>query len=81
MKKLGKETVEVDVLEDIICNGCGETCKDHMDMNFECATVTAHWGYCSPWDTEAHEAHLCVKCYKNLLETLKLEPTIVGGLL
>lgn len=49
--------------EDIICDKCGKSCLNSTEMNFEYATITAHWGYGSNKDLEKHEAHVCEKCY------------------
>ena len=58
--------------EDILCDKCGKTCRDAQGMNFEYATVTAHWGYASKKDLEQHEAHVCEACY----DALGLKPEI-----
>lgn len=51
---------------DIICDKCGKSCRDSIGMNFEYASVKAHWGYGSRKDTEKHEAQICEPCYDGL---------------
>lgn len=69
-------TREETFVSDVLCNVCGKTCKDDLDMNFECATVHANWGYGSRKDTELHEAHICEDCYDEYVKIWKLPPTI-----
>lgn len=57
---------------DIICDKCGRSCRDREGMNFECATITAHWGYGSRKDLEAHTADICEDCY----DALGLKPKV-----
>lgn len=49
--------------EDIVCDKCGQSCRDKMNMNFEFVQLVAYWGYGSGKDTEKHEAEVCEKCY------------------
>jgi len=74
-KKVVK-TEEVDEVEDIICNKCGNTLKDDCRINFEGIKLRTSWGYASKKDGETHESHLCEKCYDELIETFKYPPTI-----
>ena len=77
MYKTETRTIEEEYVKDVICNMCGESCRDRMDMNFECATLSASWGYCSRKDTERHHSHLCEDCYDKLVEQFKIPPTEV----
>lgn len=52
--------------EDIVCDKCGKSCRDDMDMNFEFATLTACWGYASKKDLYQDEAQICEPCYDSL---------------
>ncbi len=64
------------VLVDVLCNRCGESCRDSMGMNFEAAEVTCGWGYCSDKDGQGHSGHLCEKCYDAMVKEWKLPPFI-----
>jgi len=71
---------EVEVLEDIICDSCGESCKVYESKQdweavFDYARLSANWGYCSGRDTERHSADICVKCFDNIIKKFK-HPTL-----
>lgn len=66
-------TKEIDTVTDIRCDFCGQTCRDSLDMNFEYATVKAHWGYGSRKDGTIHEAHFCEKCFDAIEAVVKLK--------
>lgn len=54
---------------DIVCDVCGKSCRVTSGLgNIEYATLSAGWGYDSPYDMEKHELHLCVDCYQKLPE-------------
>ena len=74
MKKY--KTRQAKVLVDICCDVCGNSCKnelgtarDHIgDMcnqaaDFEFATISANWGYCSRKDGESYHLDLCENCF------------------
>ena len=61
MKVIKKETQEVEVLKDILCDICGSSTSTYCD--FEYALLKASWGYGSMMDGEEHEAYICEKCY------------------
>lgn len=52
--------------EDVVCDKCGKSCRDDMDMNFEYATISAYWGYASSKDLYHDEAQICESCYDGL---------------
>lgn len=58
--------------KDVICDKCGNSCRDSENMNFEFAEITAHWGYMSKKDCEKHTAQVCEKCY----DVLGIKPEI-----
>ena len=74
-------TEEAEVLEDILCDRCGESCRrfrskeDPTDI-YEYATITANWGYHSNRDTESHSALICEKCFDSVTKDFK-HPTFV----
>ncbi len=59
--------------QDVLCDKCGKSCRDDMDMNFEFATITAFWGFASKKDLEHHESHVCESCYDGLGVKPKVE--------
>lgn len=63
MKTMTTETVEKEVVEDILCDVCGKSCRDSAGINFEVATLSEKWGFGSRKDCEHHECHLCEDCY------------------
>lgn len=67
-----KETREIDVLSNVLCDICGNSTRDKMDMNYEYAHITANWGYGSAKDGEVWDFFLCEKC-------VQLLPTQISG--
>lgn len=78
-KQVDKEVVE-DVVEDILCNKCGGSCKDYVDRNheyynFNSAIITSDFGYGSVlYDMEDFKVHLCETCYAAFEATFKIKP-------
>lgn len=71
MKKY--EVIPTRTLVDIMCDVCGGSCKTKLD-DFEYATLSATWGYCSRKDGESYSAFLCEDCFDNVathIESLK----------
>jgi hypothetical protein len=76
MEKKEKQNRKVDVVTDVICDSCGESCKidsfvidnekreDHGEMHykFEYMELSANWGFDSGKDTETWKAQVCEKC-------------------
>lgn len=58
-----KRVRQLNEIHSITCDMCGESCRE--GDNWEYATVSAQWGFDSPWDGEAHQMHLCIRCYRN----------------
>lgn len=76
MKKIAQKTIEV--IDDIECDICGKTCKDHME-NFENASLTAYWGYSSKKDGQQYDIDICENCFDKTLEFLtKLKGKIIS---
>jgi hypothetical protein len=64
-----------DLVEDILCNICGESCRDRMAMNYEYMTCQASWGFDSTRDTYTTVFHVCEPCYDSkILPLLKIAP-------
>jgi hypothetical protein len=75
MKKIAQKTIEV--IDDIECDICGKTCKDHLD-NIESASLSAYWGYYSKKDGQNYEIDICEKCFDKTLEFLaKLKGSVI----
>lgn len=72
MEKIGS-VLKKEVVE-IYCDFCGKGTKDEMG-NFECATLSANWGYTSRKDGEIHNCHMCETCY----DTIKILLEGLGG--
>lgn len=51
---------DVEVIADIICDSCGNSCK--TDADFEFIEMKANWGYNTKKDMEKWTAHICEKC-------------------
>lgn len=62
--------------KDILCDRCGKSCRDNMDMNFEHARIEACWGFCSNKDLEHHEIDLCEACYDEVIKVMGIKPKI-----
>jgi hypothetical protein len=68
-----KQTKEVEVLVDVKCDRCGESCWDKIEMNMEYAEMKAMWGYGSGKDCERHKIQLCEKCYDETIKTMGIK--------
>ena len=67
MEKTYKETksIEVDMLEDILCDMCGNSCRSGDYYNR--MKLYAHWGYDSAKDGEFYIADVCETCVDKVL--------------
>jgi len=65
---ISKKT-ELEVLQDVICDSCGKSCKN--STNFEYMTLKNYWGYGSKKDGEMWEAHVCEKCVDEKFQFIK----------
>lgn len=71
MKKIKKATKEIEELEDLICDICGKSCRDHLDMNYEFSTLSASWGYGSSKDTTQWHGDFCENCSNKIKEFIE----------
>lgn len=69
------KTEEVQVLKDIICDSCGNSCTKHEGYGPEFMTLSAGWGYSSGKDMERWWAYLCEKCVDEKLGFVKFKIT------
>ena len=70
--------MKTEVVSDVICNNCGESCRvgGFEDINFECVQLKGLFGFGSNKDGEQHEAELCEKCFVELTKNFK-HPTLI----
>ena len=69
MKIMTKQ--EVDVVSDIRCDVCDESCSPVEGYDPLYGTLSAKWGYGSTHDGEAYEVHLCESCFFQALASLQ----------
>jgi hypothetical protein len=70
MKKIKKETIEIDSIDDILCDICGNSCvtdrwvdqNGKTQVHAEYMSLQANWGYHSPKDLEEWTAQICEGC-------------------
>jgi hypothetical protein len=81
-KKINKE---VEVIEEILCNKCGESCipgkHDEVYDAYGLIEKTARGGYWSPelYDDVSYTFSLCEKCLRELFDSFKIPPQTKGG--
>jgi diaminopimelate decarboxylase len=90
MKQIEIQNKKTEVVKDIICDICGNSCKveeyivdnpvrlDHGDKIyiFEYMDIETHWGYHSNTkDTQKWTAQVCEKCVDEKLSFIKFEKT------
>ena len=65
------------VVDDVVCNRCGKSCKDSMDMNYEgLLEATVRGGFASKLgDGVEHRFSLCEDCLIELFKDFKHAPT------
>ena len=68
MRIEGKVTKEIDVLQDMICDICGKSCK--VGSNYISLDLFVCWGYGSNHDGENWEAEVCETCVVEKLAPL-----------
>ena len=77
-----KQLVETEVIDEIICNCCGEKIQkvedsENMYYDFQdYITLIKDWGYFSKviGDGEHHELHICESCYYDWIANFKIRP-------
>jgi len=62
---------EVDVVSDIRCDVCEESCSPVEGYGPQVGTLSATWGYGSRHDGDAYEVHLCESCFFQALASLQ----------
>lgn len=71
MEKIEIQKKDVEVVTDIICDCCGQSCKTSVD--YEYMTLEARWGYGTKKDMEKWTAHLCEKCVDEKLSFINFK--------
>ena len=71
MKQTELQKKETTVVNDIICDSCGQSCK--TDFGFEYMELKAFWGYASKNDMEKWSAQVCEKCVDEKLSFIKFK--------
>jgi hypothetical protein len=65
------------VVDDIICDICGNSCK--KPMNYEYMDLHAAWGYDSGYDGQVWTAEICEECVvKFLIPLIKFKENYDG---
>lgn len=67
-KAVFRETEEV---TDVLCDMCGKSCRDDMDMNYEGSHLSASWGYCSRKDDTFWDYDFCEDCSDKIMEFIE----------
>lgn len=75
-----KKIVEIDVINEVLCDLCGNSCskKSYDELGHskqpkhEYAEICANWGFYSDSDNKKYEIHLCEHCFYDVLAYLKL---------
>lgn len=88
LKHIEKQVQEVEVIDSIVCNCCGEKIASGIELgdftpNFvqgEYIDIYHQFGYFSKVfvDSERHHLQVCEKCYANWLKTFKYAPEGFG---
>lgn len=85
MKKKIIKTETVEIIEDIICNKCGESCKKNVmghDDYYGLIEVGFSTGYASRKFSDGcyYQFSLCEECLAELFDTFKIDPLMQEGI-
>jgi len=78
MKKIKKEkiTKTIEIIDDVLCNKCGRSCKmQNVSDLYGLIETEVHTGFCSPklGDCNIFIFSLCEFCLSELFDTFKLK--------
>lgn len=59
------------VVDDVICDVCGQSTTRDENIGADFATLEASWGYGSPNDGTKYDIHLCENCFNEAIDFLK----------
>jgi hypothetical protein len=85
MKKFKTINKPEQVVTDIKCDKCGNSCLSPKDKNADYGinhmTLKASWGYMSNHDMETWEAQICEDCAVELSKSIRFDKTdsFTGG--
>lgn len=93
MKEITIEQRSQEIITDIKCDSCGESCMKyestvdnpvrldhgHKFRSFECMRLHSHWGYGSRKDCEEWEAFICEKCVDEKFGFIKFKKSEYDG--
>lgn len=71
-----KQQIEEDVLEDLLCDKCGKSCRvdsSYPGGLYEFAQFIARWGYGSRKDEDRWDIFLCEDCADKVMAFIKGE--------
>lgn len=71
MIKTKTELVEVETLEDVVCDFCKKSCNN--GSNYEYMTIENYWGYGSKKDGELWEAQVCEACTDEIFKSVSFQ--------
>jgi hypothetical protein len=82
METFKEITTTVEVIDDIFCNKCGNSCKSGSNFN-GLIEVTAEGNYDSTHleDLKTYTFSLCEKCLVELFATFQIKPKILDYLI
>jgi len=73
--KTAEKEIREEIVQDIFCNICGEKIQKNKLGYFEdFLGINKTWGYHSPFDGETHDFDICLNCYKEILDKMKIKP-------
>lgn len=80
MKKTKIIKQEVEVIDDILCNKCGQSCKIEGDFYglIETGFSTGYFSPCLP-DGNTYLFSLCEECVAKLMDSFEIKAEIEGG--
>ena len=62
MRKYKQKELLSEVLEDVICDICGKSCKINLSALYEFSILKATWGYGSHKDCTQWDGEFCEEC-------------------
>lgn len=65
-------------MRDVSCDVCGTSTKQADTGEFQCASLSAHWGWGSRYDSEQHMLDLCEACYDKLPDWVRSKIRVRG---
>jgi hypothetical protein len=66
----GIESVDVEVVQDVICDICGKSCLCDETQEFEYSQLLAKWGYGSALDGQSWDQTFCAECSAGLMKVI-----------